>query len=99
MRIRLYVVIDDESEVLEQEVKQVLVNICPKLSFSPSREQPTLRNCLEWFGTADLSFEEIDNLLSVLNNDWDGNRSDCSAYGFNTTMFHEHVYYLQFQIQ
>lgn len=99
MRIRLYVVIDQESDALEQEVKQALCDICPKLSFSPAREQPTLRNCLEWFGTADLSQEEIEKLLSILNNDWDGDMMDCSAYGFNTTMFHEHVYYLQFQIQ
>ena len=47
--------------------------------------------------TSDLSEDEIDDLLSKLNNDWDGESDDCQAYSFNTTMFHPNVYYLQFQ--
>ena len=45
----------------------------------------------------DLNEDEIDDLLSKLNNDWDGENDDCQAYSFNTTMFHPNVYYLQFQ--
>ena len=41
--------------------------------------------------------QEINDLLDVLNNDWDGDHYDCDAYGFNTKMFDENVYYLQFQ--
>ena len=52
---------------------------------------------VEFYATSDLSEDEIDDLLSKLNNDWDGENDDCQAYSFNTTMFHPNVYYLQFQ--
>ena len=71
--------------------------LCTKFSYSPSREQPSLNGCIEWYATADLSDQEINDLLDVLNNDWDGDHYDCDAYGFNTKMFDENVYYLQFQ--
>lgn len=99
MKVRLHVVIDKEDEIVENEVKSELLALCPNLSFSPSREQPILNGCLEWYATADLTDNEIDSLLEKLNNDFDGERFDCSAYGFNTKMFHHNVYYLQFQIQ
>lgn len=99
MLIRLHVVIQTEDQEIEQDVKNKLSLICPQLSFSPSREQPSLANCLEWYATANLNDKEITDLLSKLNNDWDGEKEDCSAYGFNTRMFHDSVYYLQFQIQ
>ena len=100
MIARLYTVIDVEDESVVEEVKSVINQIGPKFSFSPSREQPTLAHCLDFFGTAeDISMEEIELLLTKLNNDWDGEMDDCDAYGFNTKMFHPRVYYLQFQIQ
>lgn len=98
MLVRLYVVIDKEDDNLEMDVKQRLNAFCPQLSFSPSRPQPSLAHCLEFYGTANIEAEDIDSLLQELNNDWEGSQEDCSAYGFNTQMFHEHVYYLQFQI-
>ncbi len=100
MLIRLYTVVDREDENVVNEVKEAIQNICPKFSFSPSREQPQLANCLDFYGTANnVSNEELEILLNTLNNDWDGELDDCSAYGFNTKMFHPRVYYLQFQIQ
>lgn len=98
MRIRLHVVVDIEDESIVDEVKKDIQKIYKSFSFSPSREQPSLRNCLEFYGTADINQEEIEHLLSQLNNDWEGEIEDCCAYGFNTKMFHSHVYYLQFQI-
>ena len=47
----------------------------------------------------ELEKEQAETLRQTLNNDWDGEFDDCDAYGFNTIMFHPHVYYLQFQIQ
>lgn len=99
MKIRLHVVVDSEDEAIESEVKEQLSLICPKLSFSPSREQPTLFNCVEWYATADIDESNLEDILNSLNNDWEGEAQDCQAYGFNTTMFHSNVYYLQFQIQ
>lgn len=97
MLVRLHVVIDKEDEDIEKRVKDKLSFLCAKFSYSPSREQPSLNGCIEWYATADLNDQEINDLLDVLNNDWDGDHYDCDAYGFNTKMFDENVYYLQFQ--
>ena len=98
MRIRLHVVIDQESESLENEIKGQLWEKCSTFSFSPSRPQPSVRDCLEFYGTAELDQKQIEDLLAELNNDWDQEEEDYEAYGFNTQMFHPHVYYLHFQI-
>lgn len=99
MLVRLHVVIDTEEEAMETEVKAQLLELCPTLSFSPSRPQPSLSNCQEFYATAHLDQEQAQTLRLSLNNDWDGEEDDCDAYGFNTCMFHSHVYYIQFQIQ
>ena len=99
MLTRLYVVVSPEEESIVEEVIDELRNLQPKFSYSPFREQPSLANCLEFYGTANLNEKEIDTFLSQINNDLDGDRDDCSAYGFNTKMFHKNVYYIQFQIQ
>ena len=98
MKFRLYVVVDREDENIVDEVKVILSKFNSSLSFSPSREQPNLAGCFEFYGTGQGSEDDIQSLIEKLNNDWDGEMNDCSAYGFNTTMFHPHVYYLQFQI-
>ncbi|WP_240937772.1 hypothetical protein [Faecalicoccus pleomorphus] len=54
---------------------------------------------MEFYSTVQLEKEQAEVLWQTLNNDWDGEFDDCDAYGFNTIMFHPHVYYLQFQIQ
>lgn len=99
MLVRLHVVIDTEDTGTEEEIKEQLRSYCPDLSFSPSREQPSLMNCREFYSTVQLEKEQAETLRQTLNNDWDGEFDDCDAYGFNTIMFHPHVYYLQFQIQ
>lgn len=99
MLTRLYIVVNQEDEDVVNDVKKTIFDRGFSFSFSPSREQPSLADCLDFFGTADLNEKEIDDLLDYLNNDWDGQKDDCSAYGFNTKMFHPDVYYIQFQIQ
>jgi hypothetical protein len=99
MIVRLHVVVDDESSNVIDDVKTSLGSVAPAFSLSPSRPQPSLANCAEFYGTADMEMNDILEILQKLNNDWDGDEYDCSAYGFNTKMFHPHVYYLQFQIQ
>ena len=98
MLARVHVVVTPEDEKVVEEVIEALREIESKFSYSPWREQPSLANCLEFFGTANLNDEEIDNFLAKINNDLDGERDDCSAYSFNTKMFHKNVYYIQFQI-
>lgn len=97
MKIRLHVVVDQEDEAVVELVQNALNEICSKMSYSPSRLQPSLAGCMEFYATGELNEKEIDHLLSELNNDWDGEADDCQAYSFNTTMFHSNVYYLQFQ--
>ena len=53
MLVRLHVVIDKEDEDIEKRVKDKLSFLCAKFSYSPSREQPSLNGCLEWYATAD----------------------------------------------
>ena len=50
----------------------------------------------EFYITVDLKPEEVQPLLDQLNNDWDGEMDDCDCYGFNTKMFDELVYCLEF---
>ena len=98
MRVSLHVIVDQEDEAIVEIVKEEINHLCSAFTFSPSRPQPSLRNCLEFYGSATLDSNEIESLLSQLNNDWDGDMDDCCAYGFNTKMFHPNGYYLQFQI-
>lgn len=97
MKIRLHVVVDKEDEAIVQLVEEELLRLHSDFSFSPSRLQPSLAGCMEFYATGEIEEEKIETLLSQLNNDWDGEMEDCQAYGFNTTMFHPNVYYLQFQ--
>lgn len=80
MKIRLHVVVDKEDAAVVDVVQNALNEICSKMSYSPSRLQPSLAGCMEFYATSDLSEDEIDDLLSKLNNDWDGENDDCQAY-------------------
>ena len=90
MKIRLHVVVDKEDDAIVELVQNALNEICSKMSYSPSRLQPSLAGCMEFYATSELEENEIDDLLSKL-------KDDCQAYSFNTTMFHPNVYYIQFQ--
>lgn len=46
MLVRLHVVIDTEDTGIEEEIKEQLRSYCPDISFSPSREQPSLMHCM-----------------------------------------------------
>ena len=96
MLMRLHVVVQGNEETAEQ-MKVKLSKLQDKLSYSPSREQPSLFNCYEFFCTAELEQSEIDTLKAQLNNDWEGEEDDCSAYGFNTKMYDPDMYYIQLQ--
>lgn len=98
MLARLYVIISSEDQKDYQTVKNMLLQIEPGLSISPYREYAGKKDCSEFFVTADLEEKQIEPLLNQLNNDWDGEIDDCSCYGFNTKMFHELVYYLEFTL-
>ena len=79
MKIRLHVVVDKEDDAVVEVVQNALNEICSKMSYSPSRLQPSLAGCMEFYATSDLSEDEIHDLLSKLNNDWDGENDDCQA--------------------
>lgn len=98
MLARLYVVISSEELEDYEMIKNRLLEINPNLSISPSREYSGKKDCSDFFVTANLEEQEVQPLLDQLNNDWDGEMDDCSCYGFNTKMFHELVYYLEFTL-
>lgn len=66
MKIRLHVVVDKEDDAVVEVVQNALNEICSKMSYSPSRLQPSLAGCMEFYATSDLSEDEIDDLLSKL---------------------------------
>lgn len=98
MLARLYVIIESEDIKDYQMIKDLLLQINPNFSISPSREYAGKKDCSEFFVTANLDVTEVPLLLERLNNDWDGEIDDCSCYGFNTGMFHDLVYYLEFAL-
>ena len=98
MLARLYVIIESEDIKDYQMIKDLLLQINPNFSISPSREYAGKKDCSEFFVTANLDVTEVPLLLERLNNDWDGEVDDCIAYGFNTKMFDSLVYHLNFQL-
>lgn len=97
MLARLHVIISSEKDSDYQSIKQQLLNINPNFSISPSHEYAGLKKHSEFYITCELEQQQVKPLLDRLNNDWDGDIDDCICYGFNTQMFNELVYALEFQ--
>lgn len=95
MRLHLYMVVTPASQETVQEVQQALSARMPALSYSPSLEQGSVDDCLEFHATAECSPQEAEDLLHWMNNDPDGEDGEYWAYGFNTKMFDPHVYYFR----
>ena len=98
MHCCLHVVVDQEDQTWVVEIQTLLLDKVPSFSFSPWRQQPSLKEGIEFYATADITQQEFEILKHDLNNDWDIYEDEYSAYGFNTTMFHPHVYYLRMSI-
>lgn len=98
MFARLHVIVSSEDDKEIQMIKDLLLDINPNFSISPSREYAGLKDHSEFYITCDITKEEVQPLLDQLNNDWDVEMDDCICYGFNTKMFHELVYYLSFTL-
>ncbi|WP_294578325.1 hypothetical protein [uncultured Thomasclavelia sp.] len=96
MLARLHVVIDSENDQDYLEVKQKLLTINPDFSISPNRPYQLIKDHSEFYITIDLSEDEVKPLLDQLNNDWTGEIDECDCYGFNTKMFDQRVYCLEF---
>ena len=47
MKIRLHVVVDKEDDAIVELVQNALNEICSKMSYSPSRLQPSLSGCMK----------------------------------------------------
>ena len=54
MKIRLHVVVDKEDDAIVELVQNALNEICSKMSYSPSRLQPSLAGCMEFYATSEL---------------------------------------------
>ena len=97
MRILAQVVVDQEEEAIVQDVQNALNKLCT-FSYSPYREQPSLINCLEFYATAEVTREQLDTMVVQLNRYWQAGGDEWEDYGFNTPMFHPHVYYLYLRL-
>lgn len=97
--VRLLVVVDSMDEAVVRDVEEELKQYCPDLSFSPSRETPSLNGCLEFQATGNCTDEQKENMIKNLDNDFDYEEDDgvYSAYSFNTKMFDKRVYYLEME--
>ncbi|MFQ6793391.1 hypothetical protein [Thomasclavelia sp.] len=96
MLARLHVVISSEADQAYLQVKEKLLMINPDLSISPNGPYQPMKDHSEFYATVDLKEEEVLPFLAKLNNDWTGEYDDCECYGFNTKMFDELVYCLEF---
>lgn len=98
MLARLHVIVSSENEEDIKTVKQLLLQINPEFSISPAREYQGLKDHSEFYCTFKIYKDKIQLLLDILNDDWEGEKEDCICYGFNTKMFHDLVYYLEFTL-
>lgn len=98
MLARLHVIVSSEKDEDIKTVKQLLLQISPEFSISPAREYQGLKNYSEFYCTSKIHIDKIQSLLDKLNNDWEGEKEDCICYGFNTKMFHDLVYCLEFTL-
>ena len=97
LRMRVVVSSEDESQGLA--IQNELANLCSKLSFSPMRLEPSLEGCLEFAASGMVEEQERTLLVKTLDNDWDYDEEDDLywAYGFNTKLFDQRVYYLELE--
>lgn len=97
--LRMRVVVSSEEESQGLAIQNELLKICPKLSFSPMRLEPSLEGCLEFAASGTVDEHERGVLVDTLDNDWDYDDQDDLywAYGFNTQLFDKCVYYLELE--
>jgi hypothetical protein len=62
----VHVVVDKEDDAVVEVVQNALNEICSKMSYSPSRLQPSLAGCMEFYATSDLSEDEIERMQGLL---------------------------------
>lgn len=94
-RVTLFCAVHSLQEQDVERICQFLKSIDPDLGFSPAREAESLIDCLEFRGAGACTPAQKEELLARCNDDWDEEDGLYWAYGFNTTMFDEQVYYLQ----
>ncbi len=89
--------VDSNEEDITKDVQNTLKTICPNASCSPSRRQESLKQGVEFYATLDTSLDEFEQLIPQLNSYWNADMDYFEDYGFNTKMFHPHVYYLKIE--
>ena len=76
MKIRLHVVVDKEDDAIVELVQNALNEICSKMSYSPSRLQPSLAGCMEFYATSELEENEIDDAIKSFSQIWQKAKSN-----------------------
>ena len=96
MKALLYIVVKGNEQTV-QHIQEILRSRIQSVSFSPYREQASLKDCIEMNATFSIEQDEVDALLQFLDNDWDGEKDDCTCYGFNTKPFDPSIYFMRFE--
>lgn len=96
-KLLLYVVVDTQEEQTIQSVQQALRKLTAA-EFSPWRPQASLIDCAEFYATAAADDRSLADLIPRLNKFWTAEDEIWEDYGYNTPMFHEHVYYLRLEV-
>ena len=90
----LYVVVDTLEEKQVNKVQSALSQL-GNFHFSPIREQASLISCSEFYATMQCEKRTWEALIPQLNAYWTKDDETWLDYGYNTRMFHPHVYYLE----
>ena len=97
MNLKAYVVVDSLERQVIEEVQKAMASLGVSFHFSPTRNQDTLNQCTEFYATTNCKKEDFDCLIPQLNLYWEIGEDYYQDYGFNTKMFHSHVYFLSIE--
>lgn len=90
----LYCVVDSLERQRIEDVQSALSKL-GHFHFSPVRKQDSLIDCSEFYATIQCDEKTWESLIPQLNTYWSINDETWMDYGYNTPMFHPHVYYLE----
>ena len=98
MNVKAYIVVDSMDESVIADVQKQMASFGVEFQYSPYREQNSLNHCVEFYGTAHCQKEKFYQLAQQLNAFWSEEQDSYEDYGFNTKMFHPHIYYLLLEL-
>lgn len=97
MKLKAYVVVDTTDSYIIQEIQTQMSKFGIEFQCSPVRPQESLDHCVEYHASADCTEDQWKALPAQLNEFWTDAQDSYEDYGYNTKMFHPHVYFLSLE--